>query len=151
MNLDAEKQLETEITKALEGLPDLAAPSDFAARTMTALCSAAPRRFPIWSQWPLPLRIAFIIVAVAAVTGVFAELRLVQPELMTAISRHLHSTAAAIAGLEKMASALEVGIERLGRIFIVACMVAAAGACAACAGFGTIFVRLLARPENNQL
>jgi hypothetical protein len=49
--------------------------------------------------------------------------------------------------LGALAAAVALAAEHLGKWFMLACLVAAAGACAVCAGFGTVFVRFaLARP-----
>jgi hypothetical protein len=54
--------------------------------------------------------------------------------------------------LGALAGALALAVEHLGKGFMLACLVAAAGACAVCAGFGTIFVRFaLAKPGRSPL
>jgi hypothetical protein len=66
----AGKELEKEISKALQGLPDLAAPPGFLTRTMTALEQPAPwYAVRAWTKWPVPVRIAFSVHALAAVAA----------------------------------------------------------------------------------
>jgi hypothetical protein len=157
MNPQTEQELETEIGRALQRLPDLAAPPGFLTRTMGALEQpAAPWRLRPWARWPLSARIAFLVLALTAVAGAFAGLRAVEPGFLAGASHRLAPLTAGVACIWKVLSALSGAVtvtgQRLGKGFLLACFVAAAGACAACAGFGTFFVRFaLARPEKNQL
>ena len=156
MNPELEKELEREISQALQGLPDLAAPPGFLRRTMGALEQPSPQRLRPWTGWPLAARIAFLLFAMAAVGAAFAELRVVEPSLVAGASRRVAPLVAGFTSFWNVLSALTCALaragEQLGRGFMLACLVAAAGACAVCAGFGTIFVRLvLGRPEKSQL
>ena len=156
MNTDLEKELEREISQALQGLPDLAAPPGFLRRTMGALEQPSPRRLRPWTGWPLAARFAFLVFAMTAVGAVLAELRVVEPGLLAGASRRLAPLVAGFTSfwnvLSALTGALALAVQQLGKGFMLVCLVAAAGACAACAGFGTIFVRLvLGRPEKNQL
>ena len=156
MNPEMEKELETEIASALEGLPDLAAPRGLLKRTMNALEQPVPWHVRPWTKWPLSVRIAFFVFVLAAVTAACVGWRAVEPALLAAASRRL---APALADarcfwnlLGAFARALVLAFEQLGQAFMLACLGAAAGACAVCAGFGTILVRLTrAGPESNQL
>jgi len=156
MNPDMEKELETEMSLALKGLPNLAAPPGLLARTMRALEQPAPWRLKPWTGWALPTRIAFVVIALAAVGGGMAELRVVEPGLLAEASRRLSPVTAGFTSfwnvLRALADALALGVGHLGKGFMLACLVAVTGACAVCAGFGTIFVRLaLSGPGKNQL
>jgi hypothetical protein len=156
MNPEMEKELETEIGKALQGLPDLAAPPGFLARTMGALEQPAPWRMRPWAGWPLSARIAFLVFALAAVAGFFAEGRAIEPGLLAGAWHRVAPVAVGVACfwnvLCGLTGALALAVQHLGKGFMLACLAAAAGACAFCAGFGTIFVRLaLTRPGKNQL
>ena len=156
MNPEMEKELETEIGAALQGLPDLAAPPGFLARTMNALEQPAPRLMRPWTQWPLSGRLAFLVLALAAVAGVVVEWGAVEPALLAGASRRLASAAASVEcfwnALSALTGALALAAEHMGWQFMLACLAAAAGACAVCAGFGTIFMRLaLAGPGKNPL
>jgi hypothetical protein len=156
MNPELEKELETEIGRALQGWPDLAAPPGLLTRTMTALEQPAPWHARSWTNWPVPVRIVFLIFALAAVAAACVGWRAVEPGLLAAASRHLAPAAVGLSCIWKVLSALAgavvLAVEHLGRGFMLACLVAAAGACALCAGLGTMFVRLaLARPGRSLL
>ncbi len=113
---------------------------------MRALEKPAPWRLKPWSGWAFSARIAFLVVALAAVVVGFAEFRAVEPSLVAEASRHLSPVAAGCASfwnvLRALAGALALGAEHLGKGFMLACLVAVIGASAVCAGFGAIFVRL---------
>jgi hypothetical protein len=154
--MNPESELEAEMSRALQGLPDLAAPPGLLARTMGALERPARSRLRPWPEWPLAARAAFMVFALAAVAGAIAELRVLEPGLLAGISHRLAPMAAGFARFWNVVSgltgALALAAQQLGKGFMLACLVAVAGACATCAGFGTIFVRLaLARPGKNQL
>jgi len=156
MNPDMEKKLETEIGGALRGLPDLAAPPGFFTRTMKALEQPAPRHARPWTQWPAPARIAFLTLALAAVAAAVAGWRAVEPGILAVASRRLAPAVSVVECfwdvLGALAGAAVPTVKQLGSGFLLACLAAAAWACAVCAGFGTMCVRLaLARPGKNQL
>jgi hypothetical protein len=140
----------------LQGLPDLAAPRGFVKRTMEALEQPAAWGLRPWVKWPLPARIAFLIFALAALAGVFAGLRMVEPRLLAEASLRAAPLAAGVtcfwSVLSALTGALTLAVQHLGMGFMLVCLVAAAGACAVCAGFGTIFVRLaFAGPGKSEL
>jgi hypothetical protein len=156
MNPKLEQELETQIGRALQGQPDLAAPPGFLTRTMAALEHPAPRHLRTWTKWPVSVRIAFFAVGLAAVAAVVVGWREEEPGLLAAAIRSLTPVAAGAKSLWNVLGALgnavALAAEHLGKGFMLACLVAAAGACAVCAGFGTIFVRFaLARPGRNSL
>jgi hypothetical protein len=151
MNPQQEQELETEIGRALHGLPDLAAPAGLLTRTMSALQQPASRHVRPWNKWPVSVRIAFFVLALALVAAAVVGWRVGEPGLMAAAYRCLAPAASGVKCfwdvLGALAGAVALEAQRLGKVFMLACLVAAAGACAACAGFGTVFVRLaLARP-----
>jgi hypothetical protein len=156
MNPDLEKQLEAEISRALQGLPDLSAPPGLVARTMKALEAPAPWHDRSWTTWPLTAQIVIFVFALATVAAGCVAWRAVEPGLLAAASHHL---APVVTGLESfwnalsaLAGAVALAVEHLGKGFMLGCLVAAAGACALCAGLGTMFVRLaLARPGRNSI
>jgi hypothetical protein len=156
MNPELAKQLETEIGRVLQGLPDLTAPPGLLERTMTALEKPAPWHARSWTKWPVRMRIVFLAVALAVVAAAGVGWHTLEPGLLARASRHL---APAIVGLSSfwkflsaLAGALVLAVEHLGKGFMLACLVAAAGAWALCAGLGTMFVRLaLARPGRRLL
>jgi membrane protein implicated in regulation of membrane protease activity len=156
MNPRMEKELETQIGLALQALPDLAAPPGLLARTMSALEQPVPWPARPWAKWPASARIAFFIFALAAVAAAFVAWRALEPGLLAAVSRRLAPAASDVKCLWNifgaLAGAVVLVVEHLGNGFMLACLAVVAAACAVCAGFGTIFVRLaLARPGRNQL
>ncbi len=156
MNPEMEKELERQISRAMQGLPDLAAPPGFLARTMGALEKPAPWRLKPWTVWPLFGRIAFLVLALTTVAVALAGWRAAEPGLLAGASQRLAPAVAGVTSfwnvLSGLAGALTLAVEQLGRGFLLACLLAAAGASAVCAGFGTVFVRLaLARSEKNEL
>ena len=156
MNPEMEKELETEIDRALQSLPALAAPPGFVTRTLSALDRPAPRRIQPWAKWPVSARIAFLIVALSAMAAGLEGLRLIEPGLLAGVWRRLAPVVAGVASFWGVVSALAgaagLAAQQMGKGFMLACLVAVAGACAVCAGFGTIFVRLaLARPGKSLL
>jgi hypothetical protein len=156
VNPELEQELEREISRVLQGLPELAAPRGFAARTMSALERPAPRRLRSWATWPMAVRIAFLSVALAGVVVAVVEWRAVEPGLLAAA---YHSLAPVLSGvkclgnvLTALAGAVPLCVEHLGKGFILAAAVAALFASAVCAGFGTLFVRFaLTRSVRSQL
>jgi len=156
MNPELEQELEKEIGRALQGLPDLAAPPGLLRRTMSALQKPAPWRVGLWTNWPVSVRIAFFVLALAAVAAAVVGWRAGEPGLMAAAG---HGLAPVVSGVKccwnvlgALAGAVALAAEHLGKGFMLACLVAAAGGCAVCAGCGTIFVRFaLARPGRNSL
>jgi hypothetical protein len=155
MKDDLEKELETEIGRALRGLPDLAAPPGLLTQTMRALEKPAPRRVQPWTTWPVSARIAFFVLALAAMAAGVVGLRAVEPGLLAAASRFLAPAVAGVACfwsvLSALTGAVALAAEHLGKGFMLACLVLAAGACATCVGLGTVFVRLAwPRPERSR-
>jgi hypothetical protein len=152
MNPELEKELEIEISKVLQKWPDLAAPAGLLTRTMTALEQPAPWYARAWTKWPV--RIVCSVIALMAVAAACVGWCAVEPGLLSAASRHLAPAAQGVSCFWKFLSALTgavvLAVEHLGKGFMLACLVAAAGGWAVCAGFGTMFVRFaLARPGRN--
>jgi hypothetical protein len=154
MKPELEQELETQIGRALQELPDLAAPPGLLARTKSALERPAPWFVRPWTKWPVAVRVAFFAAALAAVAVAVVGWGAVEPGLFAAVGRGL---APAVAGVKccwdvlgALAGAAAFSVQHLGKIFMLTCFLAAAGACALCAGFGTIFVRFaLARPGRS--
>jgi hypothetical protein len=109
-----------------------------------------------WTQWPVSMRVAFFVLALAALTVAVVGWRAGEPGLMAAAYRCLAPVVAGVKCcwdvLGALAGAAALAAEHLGKGFMLAGLVAAASACAVCAGFGTVFVRLaLARPVRSTL
>jgi hypothetical protein len=156
MNPELEKQLEAEIGRALQGLPDLAAPPGLLARTMNALEKPAPWHLRPWNKWAVSVRIGFFGLALVLVAAAAVGWRAGEPGLMAAAFRFI---APATSGIKccwdvlcALGGAVALAAQHLGKVFILCCLLAAAGACAVCAGCGTVFVRLaLTRPGRSKL
>jgi len=154
MNEGREKEVELAIQQALQGLPNLAAPSGFLARTMAAIERPAARVNRSWATWPLAARIGFVVLALAVASGTVWALRAIEPSVLSGISRLLSPAIASVACfwnfIRALSEAVTLAVQQLGLRFMLACFAAAAVACAICAGFGTIFVRLaLAKPGKS--
>jgi hypothetical protein len=154
MNPELERELEEQIGRALQGLPDLAAPPALFTRTMNALQKPAASPAQAWNRWPVSARIAFFVLASITLVAAVIGWRAGAPGLLAAIHPGLAFMMSGVKcvwdvlGALMAAAALEA--QHLGKIFMVACLLAVAGACAVCAGCGTIFVRLaLARPVKS--
>jgi hypothetical protein len=156
MNPKLEQELEEQISRALRGWPDLAAPPGFLARTMNALERPALSHARTWNKWPVPVQIAFFFAALATVVVVVTGWHAVEPGLLAAAYRVVGPALSGVRCfwnvLGALGGAVALGVEHLNRGFLVVCVVAALSASALCAGFGTIFVRLaLARPRSSSL
>ncbi len=156
MNSDLDQELEQEISRELQGLPDLAAPPGLLTRTMKAVERPAPWHKRSWNQWPVSVRTAFIVFALAAVLAAVLGWRAVEPGVLAAASRRFAPAAAGVECLwnflSAVAGAMALAVEYLGKGFMLACLAAVAVACATCAGLGAIFVRLaLARPGRTPI
>jgi hypothetical protein len=156
MNPELENELELEAARLLRGLPDLAAPVGFVARTMSALERPARRGMKPWSKWPVAGRIAFLALALAAAAAGFEAWRVIEPGLWAGAARLLAPVGLGVSCfwnvLSALTGALALALEKMGKGFLLACLVAGAGACFLCAGFGTVLVRLAqSRPVKNTL
>jgi hypothetical protein len=156
MNPEREKELELEISRALHGLPDLAAPPGLLTRTMAALEQPARQQGRLWAKWPLSARIAFLGGGVAAVAAIVVGWGAAEPGLASAASNYTAPLAVGLSSTWKALSALAgaglLAVEHLGKGFLLAGLVAGAGAWALCAGLGTVLFRLVwARPGTSQL
>jgi hypothetical protein len=154
MNPELEKELETEISRALQGLPNLAAPPGFMARTLAALERPAAWYARSWAEWPLAIRIVSLVFALMAVTAAFLGWRAVEPSLLATATRHFAPLAGGVTSVWKLlialAGALALTVEHFGKGFMLACLATVAVAWAFCAGLGTMFVRFaFARPTRD--
>ncbi len=156
MNPELETELEAQISRVLQELPDLAAPPGLLARTMTALEKPAPWHARSWTRWPAPVRIAFLACGLAVAAAVILGWRAAEPDLLAAASHHLAPITGGLLcfckALNALAGAAVLSVEHLGKGFMLIWIMAAAAAWAVCAGLGTMLVHLtLSRPERSQL
>jgi hypothetical protein len=157
MNPELEQKLEADVDCALRGLPDLVAPPGFLARTMAALQRpAAWLPVGLWNKWPLPVRVAFLSVALSLLAASIFGWRAIEPGVFAAVYR---SAAPAIAGAKCFWSVLlaltgagALAVEHLGKGVMLICALAALTASAICGGFGSVLIRFaLGRPRNSKL
>ncbi len=156
MKPELEKELELDISRLLQGLPDLAAPPGLLTRTMTALELPAHGRGWSWTKWPSSVRIAFLGGGLAAVAAIIVGWGAAEPGLASAASHYTAPLAVTLSCSWKALSALAgaglLAVEHLGKGFLLACLVAGAGAWALCAGLGTVLFRLAwAKPGASQI
>ncbi len=154
MNPELEQELEKEISRAMQGLPNLAAPPGFLARTMTALDRPVPWYARSWAEWPLPVKIGFLVFALVAVAALFLGWRAAEPSLLATATRHLAPLAGGVTSIWKLlsalAGALTLAAEQQGKGFMLACLATATVAWVFCAGLGTMFARFaFTRPIRN--
>jgi hypothetical protein len=155
MNPELEKELEAEISSALRGLPELAAPPGLLARTMSAIERSAVRA-GLWNQWPVPLRVGFIVAGFSVLVGAVFGWRAIGPGLFAAAWRDvapaISSAQCAWSVLAALTGAAALAAGHLGKLFILVCVLAAVTASAFFGGFSTVLMRLaLGRPRNSKL
>jgi hypothetical protein len=156
MNPDLEKELERDISRVLQGLPDLAAPAGLLTRTMTALEQPAHRHGRSWTKWPLSLRIGFLGCGLAGVAAIIVGSGAAEPGLASAASHYTAPLAVTLSCSWKAVNALAgaglLAVEHLGKGILLACLVAGAGAWVFCAGLGTVLFRLAwVKPGTSQI
>jgi hypothetical protein len=155
MNPDFDEQLEGEIDRHLKGLPDLPAPPMLVSRTMLSIARpAAERRIRSWADWPVSIRAAYTVGAVALLVSTFFGLRLFENDLVAPmLARFTHWTAGAEwvwNAVTALASAGTAVLSHASKGIVVPCILAIALAYAMCIGFGTAFVKLaLSAPRKN--
>jgi hypothetical protein len=157
MNLEYEKQLEAAIDRELKDLPELTAPPSLALRVINALeqRARAPWYRQSWQTWPAALQAAAMAVLLAFFGALcFAGWRLPQFETVSAASRALGAACSAVGivwkGLTLVLAALASAVLRLGPGLLVAWLVAAVLAYAACIALGTWYVRLGLAPQKSK-
>jgi hypothetical protein len=156
MNPELHKQLEAETERLLKDQPDLAAPRDLILRTMKLIARPpSPWHSRPWFGWPVGFRVASLLLMAGALAGAFFGSRALGPELFGAItvrfSRWTADAGCLWNALIAMAGAISAILDHLGKGFVLSCIGIGAMAYAACVGFGTAFVRLLAIPRKNHL
>ena len=157
MSFEYEKQLEAEIHRELQGLPELPAPPTLASRVMAAIEHRAqvPWYRRSWQAWPVPLQAAGMAVLLVFFGALcFVGWRLPQLESVSAISRALGAACSSLAvvwrGLNLLVAVLASTVLRLGPGLLVAWLAAAVLAYAACVAFGTWYVRLGLTPQKSK-
>jgi hypothetical protein len=149
MNPEYEKELEAEIARELNGLPQLPAPHTLASRVMLAIEARANvswYRQP-WQTWPVALRMVSLVILLALFGGLcFTAGRLTQGEAFIGAAHELGQWLSGVSALGNAANvllgAVTLAVKQLGTAFIVAALVAVAAGYALCVGLGTVCVRL---------
>jgi hypothetical protein len=149
MELHDQEELELEIGRELERLPDLPAPATLIPRVMAAIAAraAVPWYRQPWQAWPGPGRLAFLALLLALFIGLCfgsreaLRIAFLAPGIqqlgqllssLTTVQQAL-STAAGIGGL---------AVRQLGTSVLLATCLAVALSYALCVGLGALCVRL---------
>ena len=148
MNADYEKQLETEIDRALKGLPELAAPESLLSRVMAAVERRATQRWyqRSWQTWPRSLQGCFLVCLLALFGALcFASWRVPQADEFTTA---MHPIVQWYSGVSAVCNAFGVVLTTVFGLvkeysagFIAPCLVALCLGYAMCVGLGTVCVR----------
>lgn len=152
MDWDSDKyqqQLEAEIQRELEGLPELKAPPTLSRRVMAAIAARAAMpwyKLP-WEYWPTPLRMTTLACLLAAFGGLcFASWQLTQAAGFTAamqeVSQAFSGAVTIWNALTTIVSALALVIKHLNTLWLVAIGLTCAAGYAGCVGLGTMFYRM---------
>lgn len=149
MNSNYDKRLEAAISREMQALPELTAPDAVANRVMAAL---AQRRHVAWyrrswATWPVALQTASLVVMLALFGGLcFAGEKILPTETITQAMQHAAHWFSGFSAVGNFFSALANSVllvaTKLGTVFIVACVVAAALGYAMFLGLGTVYFRL---------
>ncbi len=149
MNSDYDKQLEADINRELNNLPDLAAPDSLVNRVLAAIDRRSKRSwYPLsWQTWPAAMRWA----SLAAMLMLFAGLcvggwKLSQTESIMLVTHRLGDWYSALNTIGDTLNVL-VGsgilvLKKLGTGFMIACLFGLGLGYAMCVGLGTLYVRL---------
>jgi hypothetical protein len=155
MNPEQDPNLERDVQRLLQDLPDFAAPPTLATRTMAALDRPSRRRRRIqpWTHWPLPAQIAFFAMAIAIIGGAAWTLGMFGPGIVATLKQHFSPVTTGFVcfwnSLRALANAAALTVESMGRGFILICCAAIVVAWVSCIGFGAAVVRY-AMPRNDK-
>ncbi len=157
MNSDKDnKQLEQDVQRLLQNLPEFSAPPAILARTMAALDRqpAAQHHIQPWAKWPFSARILFLALGMATMGLAVFELKALMPEMTTSAVHFMAPIESGFAwfwnAVCALVGAFELALGQISRAWICAGVAIAVVAWIACIGFGTIFVRLVSpRGERN--
>jgi hypothetical protein len=149
MTPEYEKRLETEVSRALKGLPELQAPSTLARRVLGAIeqhQAVAWYRRP-WQFWPLSLRLVSLAVLLALFGGLsFGAWQLESMHgydlLAQELGRWLAPFLTLCNAVMAVLAALGAAVKQLGMPILISSAAALALAWAMCLGLGTLCVRL---------
>jgi len=144
-----QQQLEEELQRELQGLPELKAPQTLSRRIMGAIAARAALpwyKLP-WEYWPTPLRVATLACLLTAFGGVcFASWQLTRAAgfstAMQEVSQVFSGVVALWNALTAIVSALVVVLKHLNTAWLVAIGLSCALGYAACVGLGTMFYRI---------
>jgi hypothetical protein len=155
MNHDAEHELEQQIGHALRDLPELAAPPGLLTKTMRATQKPEPAPAGVWSAWPWPMRIAFLLFTLGATAAIVSGWSAIEPGLFSAAWQRIAPTAALAGCIWRaggdLTDSLALVAQHFGKGFIFACLVSVTSSCALCAGLGTLCVRFAQARTKNSL
>jgi hypothetical protein len=148
MNPDYDAQLEAEIGRELQGLPELPAPATLVPCVMAAIEKplALPWYRQPWPAWPkVPRTLSLGVLAVLFGGVCVAGWKLWQAgnpsAALRGISELFSGLGAIWSTLTALLAAAVLIVKQLGPGFIAACVFVATCAYASCVGLGTLFVR----------
>jgi hypothetical protein len=149
MNPDYEKQLELEISRELNRLPELKAPDSLVTRVLATLerRAAEPRYQPAWQTWPTGLRWASLLFLLLLFGGLcLAGWKLSHAEIVTLTSHRIGTWFSALNTLghtvDVLLGSAVLVLKHLGVGFMIACLVSLGLGYAICLGLGTVYARI---------
>jgi hypothetical protein len=149
MNLEHESELEFEISRELNQLPDLEAPVTLSSRVMLAIERRRALRWysKPWQDWPMPLRVTTLALLSIMFGGLcFASWRLTRAAGFSAAMQEVGGLFSGLTTIwniiNVLLGAIVLVVKHLGTGFMVGCAVIAGLGYALCVGLGTAWVRL---------
>lgn len=149
MNPDYENKLETQIDRALRGLPELTAPPSLASRIMRQL--QAGRQMPwyqrSWQSWPRPLQASSFLFLIVLFAGLcFLGWQLPHSSQFVSSTQHVSAWISWLGTLWNALAVLVSGIvlllKHLSLGIIAAALFSLAMGYLLCIGLGTVYFRL---------
>jgi hypothetical protein len=149
MNPEYAKQLEAQIDRVLQHLPELEAPATLLPRVWAEIerRAALPWYRRAWVTWPVGLQAAALVVLAILFGGLclggwqITHSAEVADATQTA-GRWFAGFTLVANTLSALGNALVLAVKQLGPIFLGACVVVGLATYLSCLGLGTAFVRL---------
>lgn len=149
MNSEHERELELEISRELNQLPDLEAPVTLFRRVLLEIERRQALRWYTqpWQNWPMPLRVATLVFLSVMFGGLcFASWRLTRAAGVSAAMQEVGGLFSGLSAIwniiNVLGGAIVIVVKHLGTGFMIGCAVIAGLGYALCLGLGTAWVRL---------
>lgn len=149
MNSPYDRELELEIDRELNQLPELKAPATLSRRVLRAIEQQHALRWynQPWQNWPAPLRATALGLLSVCFGGLcVASWQLTRAAGMTAAMQEVGGLFSGLATvwniITVLLGAIVLVIKSLGTGFMIGCALIAALGYALCLGLGTAYVRL---------